>query len=132
MISTLQFYVPRAALDAIAVETLRPYAQAAGIVDDCFGYDAAKAGPGLTRITCSIPMCVFLVEALEQRAAEGDGKHAGVTAACTNAVTAALDALGAAANEMAADEQAAMARAARAAEAAAARTLSHAGRRRNN
>ena len=102
--SVIQFKIPKTAADAVDIGTIKPRGRAAGVADVRFGYNDNNGSHGSLRgrirITCSIPMAIFLVEQLRQRALvagdAGTPEGGAIVVACTEAVAAAFKELEAA------------------------------------
>jgi hypothetical protein len=90
----VQFKIPRAASDALPIETILPGARAAGVPNAHLEYSTVSAGVGSMRITCSVEMATYLVARLTELATSLEGKNqTQLIIDCTYGVKAAFDAI---------------------------------------
>jgi hypothetical protein len=71
---SVQFTIPSRAADAVDFPTLRRHGIAAKLPRTTIEYSTRSAPIGHTRITCSVDMAVFLIEALGRLAMEASAR----------------------------------------------------------
>ena len=90
----VQFKIPRAAADALPIESILSGARAAGVQNAHLEYNTVHAGAGSMRITCSVEMATYLVTRLTELATSLEGKNqTQLIIDCTHGVKAAFDAI---------------------------------------
>ena len=87
---SVQFYIPKAAANAIDFAVIRQRARVAGLSHANFEYSEVKTGPGRGRITCRRELVPLFVDALAVAAGASEGQ---LVLDCAAAAKSALDAL---------------------------------------
>lgn len=90
-IATVQFYVPRRALEALDRTKVAERARAAGMASTSYEYSTKSVPPTKARITCQLGVAVCIVEELKRIAERSQGP---LVVDCAEAIKAALDAMG--------------------------------------
>jgi hypothetical protein len=91
--SSIQFTIPTRVADELDFPTLRRHAIMANVPRTTIGYGTRSAPIGETRLTCSIEMVVFLIEALRALTAHAEKRgDLELALACAQAVKSAFNA----------------------------------------
>jgi hypothetical protein len=94
-VASIQFTIPRRAAEVVDFVALRRYGAEAKLPRTMIEYSTHSTPVGQTRITCSIDMAVFLIEALSRLAAEASdrGGKPELVIACAEGVKSTFDAI---------------------------------------
>jgi hypothetical protein len=91
---TIQFYIPRAAADALPIEQIGARARAAGVERPRLEYSTMGVRPGTIRITWRTPMALFLGDELRVLAGKAEAKDdAELLKHCVAAVATVMGAI---------------------------------------
>ncbi len=91
---SIQFTIPRRVASVLDVAAVRARARAAGVPYPSLEMNDKDAGPSKTRITCSEPMAIALLEEIRVHTAAAETRNdLDTLIACAEAVKAAFDAI---------------------------------------
>ena len=92
--STVQFYMARLVADALPIQGIAAEARGAGLTDATLQYSKTRWRPGETLVTCQMPVARFLLNRLQQLAADARASgDAGLIVASMRALEAAENAI---------------------------------------
>lgn len=89
-VTTVQFYVPKRALEALDRSAVAARARAASIERTTYEYSTMRTPPTKARITCEMGVAICIVEELKTVIGRSQGP---LVVECTEAIKAALDAM---------------------------------------
>lgn len=89
-ITTVQFYVPKPALEALDRSAVAARARAAGLPQTSYEYSTKSTPPTKARITCDVGVAICIIEELKAVVGRSKGP---LVVDCAEAIKAALDAI---------------------------------------